>query len=40
MRELYQKGVRGFGQEALGKMFGVHRLTIRKVVRGATWKFL
>ena len=40
IRNLYQKGVRGFGQQALGQRFGVHRIAIRKIVRREMWKHL
>jgi hypothetical protein len=38
IRELYRRGVRGFGQEALGKRFGVHRVNIKKIVERKIWK--
>jgi hypothetical protein len=38
IRNLYKKGVRGRGQIALANQFGVHRINIRKIVRGDTWK--
>jgi hypothetical protein len=40
IRTLYQKNVFRCGQTALGKKFGVHRIAIRKIVRGETWKHL
>jgi HNH endonuclease len=38
IRHLYQKGVRGFGKEALAHMFGVSPAAIVKVVRRKTWQ--
>jgi hypothetical protein len=38
IRRLYRKGVKGFGQQALGEQFGLHRVNIRKIVRRETWK--
>jgi hypothetical protein len=40
IRRLYQKGVKGYGQEALGSQFGIHRINIRKIVRRETWKHI
>lgn len=37
IRRLYKKGVRGFGEISLGRQFGVHSMTIRKIIRGRTW---
>ncbi len=40
IRNLYRPGIYGHGQQALGKLFGVHRINIRKIVRGTTWKHI
>lgn len=40
IRALYHKNVKGYGQQALSKRFGVHRIAIRKIVRREMWKHL
>jgi len=40
IRRLYKKGVVGRGQIAIGKLFGVHRINIRKIVNRITWRHI
>lgn len=38
IRAEYKPGVRGFGQRALSKKFGIHQDTIRQIALGITWR--
>lgn len=36
----YKRGVKGCGMEYLGKKYGVHRMTIKAILIGQTWKHI
>lgn len=40
IRKEYKRGVRGFGTESLGKKYGVHRMTIKALLKGESWKHI
>lgn len=40
IRKEYKRGVKGFGTESLGKKYGVHRMTIKALLEGKSWKHI
>lgn len=36
----YKPGVRGSGTESIAKKYGVHRMTIKAIITGQSWKYL
>ena len=40
IRSEYQFGKKGFGTESIAKKYGVHRMTVKAIVTGKTWKHL
>lgn len=36
----YQRGVKGRGTEAIAKKYGIHRMTVKAIITGKSWKCL
>lgn len=40
IKKEYKKGVKGFGTESLASKYGVHRMTIKAILTGQSWKHI